>query len=567
VPERGPSTAFAAGRTPGGRSLRLALALVAVAGAGIAGIQLALYPDAEGHRWVLFAFSLVGFEFVVAGVLAWHRRPSNRTGFLLCVGGFSLLASACGNLPSSSLLAVGILTAELPIGVMLHLLVAFPSGRLRDKTGRALVAVGYGATVGLQIPQYISRSEPDVVKTFDDAQSIVGGLVVLAAAFVLARRLRTATAQQRRVLAALYGYGIFTLLFLVGSARVAELFDVGPWKLFELQILVVAGIPIAFTAGVLRGGFARTAELEELEAWLGAPAGRPHLRDALASALGDPTVAVKFWLPDEERYVDAVGAPTALASGAGRNSVDVELAGRRVAAIEYDAAIIPEPDIVRTAGRVVALALERERLTAELRAHQEALRESRARLVEAADRERRRIARDLHDGLQGRLVLLALQAATLGPPAADMRRELEAAIGELRELVHGVMPALLIERGLYVAAEELVDRMPIRTSLNLAGTGEDLPPPVETAGYFVVAEALANAVKHSHAERIGVRIEHPGGRLRIQVRDDGVGGARMEGARGLRGIADRVEGLGGRLTVDSRQGDGTRLVADIPCAS
>jgi signal transduction histidine kinase len=180
------------------------------------------------------------------------------------------------------------------------------------------------------------------------------------------------------------------------------------------------------------------------------------------------------------------------------------------------------------------MALDAERVTpdaahvgmvADLGSH-EGLRASRARIVRAADGERRRIARDLHDGLQARLVLLAIKAnglregapasAGLRADAAELEEGLRAAITELRELVHGVMPAALTERGLYAAAEELTDRVPIPTELDFRHNGTALPGPVESTGYFVVCEALANAVKHSRASGLAVRLEHAGQRLRIE---------------------------------------------------
>jgi signal transduction histidine kinase len=356
------------------------------------------------------------------------------------------------------------------------------------------------------------------------------------------------------------------------------LFGFGPVTVFVLQIVAAAGIPVAFTLGVLRGGFARTGEIEELGVWLGAgDGGRPHLRDALARALGDYSLELLFWLPDGACYVDARGAGAELPpAGSRRAAVEIELAGRRVGAIAYYAMLIAEPGLVRQAGRVISLALERERLTAELLASRDAVRESRARIVEAADRERRRIARDLHDGLQASLVLLAMKADRIatapraGPlahEAAEMRSGLEAASDALRRLVHGVMPALLVERGLYAATEDLVDSVPLPTRLEFANAAGELPDGVESTGYFVIAEAVTNAVKHSNARELAVRLARTEGQLRIEVRDDGVGGARVGAGTGLRGIADRLDVLGGRLRVESPPGGGTLVLAEVPCVS
>ena len=200
-----------------------------------------------------------------------------------------------------------------------------------------------------------------------------------------------------------------------------------------------------------------------------------------------------------------------------------------------------------------------------------------SRALEAADDERRRIARDLHDGLQGHLVLLAIQAGELqrepaltseGRAGLDaLAAGLQTAITELRQLVHGVMPAMLTERGLCAAAEELADRCPIPVDVDVEHGGGALPGAVETAGYFLLAEALANAVKHSHAAGVRLRIARDDGWLRIELRDDGIGGAHPGDGAGLRGMADRAEALGGRLAVTSPPGGGTTILAELPCAS
>ena len=255
----------------------------------------------------------------------------------------------------------------------------------------------------------------------------------------------------------------------------------------------------------------------------------------------------------------------------------VELDGRAIGVIEVDEEVVDDLELVRAAGQVAAIAIDRQRLTADLRAHQAELEVSRGRLLEAADRERRRIAQNLHDGLQVDLVMLALEAeqlsaqAGLAPhavaDASALRAGIDAAAMRLRELVHAVMPAGLIERGLTEAVEDLVDRMPTPTRLHVVGADARFAETVESTAYFVVAEALTNAVKHACAEHLTVSIEHIGDRLVIGVDDDGVGGATTGRGLGLRGLADRVDVLGGRLTVDSPDGQGTHLVAELPCGS
>jgi signal transduction histidine kinase len=202
----------------------------------------------------------------------------------------------------------------------------------------------------------------------------------------------------------------------------------------------------------------------------------------------------------------------------------------------------------------VALALDRQRLAVELRA-------SRARIAATADDERRRIARDLHDGLQARLVLLAVHAGT--GDRAVLRDGIQSAIDELRELVAGVMPAPLTESGLPAAVEDLGDRLTMPIELRVTGMEQRLRPDVETAAYFVVSEAIVNAVKHAQATALLVSLERTDGHLRLEVTDDGSGD--LHPGSGIQGMADRVAALGGELTADGVPGSGTRVVAVIPC--
>jgi signal transduction histidine kinase len=580
-------------RSSPSRPLRLALGAVGGLTLGIVGIEVALLVDGPASPlWVVLLFPALGGVYVAAGLLAWWRRPSNGIGVLLVGGGAAVLGAGLGNTGVAELIAVGQILATLILAVVVHMLLAFPSGRLPDAASRAIAAAGYVVALVLQAPLYLFAGDPapydllsvadrpDAVEAAEWVQWGAGAAVVAAAATVLTRRLIAASPAQRRVLGPLGLYGILAVLSVPISGQVLrDVAGVDPVTVAALQVAVLAGIPVAFVLGVLRGGFARTGELAELGAWLGAEdGGRARLAGALAQTLGDPTLELAFWLPARGGYVDARGAAAELPRAvSGRAAVEVELSGRRVGAIVYDASLIGDPALVRAAGRVIAIALDRERLTAELLASRTALRDSRARIVEAGDRERRRIAKDLHDGMQARLVLLALAAQGIAadgalPDAArgeagTIRAGLDDAIAELRRLVHGLMPPLLVERGLSAATEDLVDRVPIPADLRLLPQDEALPDAVESAAYFVVAEGLANVVKHSRARELSVRLDRADGRLTIEVADDGVGGAAANGGAGLRGIADRLDVLGGRLTVDSPPGGGTRLLAEVPCGS
>ena len=339
-----------------------------------------------------------------------------------------------------------------------------------------------------------------------------------------------------------------------------------------LAFVAFAATPFAFLAGLVRADVSQSRGVRSLVARLADLREPADLRDALADALGDPTLHLAFWLPEQERYVDASGAPMVV--GAGQQVTEIERDGRHIAAIVHDRALAEHAETVRAAGAATALLLENQRLDAELRAHIVELRASRARIVEAGDTERRRLERNLHDGAQARLVTLALNLrlgrggfedgspeATLVDAAIDEVRE---SLNELRELARGIHPPVLSERGLEPALRVLTARVPVPVEF-VGGLDGRLPVPVETAAYFVVSEALTNVAKYAEAGQATVRVEHIDGHLLLEVSDDGVGGARVDGGSGLRGLADRVAAVGGALDVESPPGQGTRLRARLPC--
>jgi signal transduction histidine kinase len=261
------------------------------------------------------------------------------------------------------------------------------------------------------------------------------------------------------------------------------------------------------------------------------------------------------------------------ATGSGRTISELGLRNRRGVAIARDSSL-EDGELERGVWAAAALAQENERLDAELRAHVKELRASRARMVEAGLAERRRLERDLHDGAQQRLVSLVLGLRMIekrldeDPAGARgllemVGSELEAALRELRDLARGIHPAVLSDRGLDAALETLADRAPLPVELE-ATIAERLPEPVELTLYFVVSEALTNVAKHAHASQANVRAARHNGRVVVEVSDDGVGSADPAKGSGLRGLADRLSGLDGKLELRSERGQGTLLRAEIP---
>ena len=290
----------------------------------------------------------------------------------------------------------------------------------------------------------------------------------------------------------------------------------------------------------------------------------------MADVLHDPDLSL--WLPVDGRWVDEAGAnvPDAdLAPGPGLSRID--RAGRTLAVINHDPAI--DPRLIDAAGAAAAMALDNARLHAELQTRLEEVRASRSRIVEATDAARRQIERDLHDGAQQRLLAVSfrLRAAQRRTDAVDPARldlaeaddELRGAIEELRNLARGIHPVILTDEGLGPAVEALADRAPMPVEMT-STLDRRLPAPIEAAAYFVVAEGLTNAARHAGTP-VEVAIDLRDGCLVVRVRDDGPGGADSAHGSGLRGLADRVEAVDGRLTIESAFGAGTTLAAEFPC--
>lgn len=567
-----------------GRSLRAALGMIGIGFAASTAAEVALLAvNPPTTLPVVLLAPAAGVVYVAAGLFAWWRRPSNRLAVVLVAGGGVWLLTGLVNVGVPALAVAGVVTATVPLAVVVHLVLAFPTGRLRSRLSRSTVLAGYGVCLLLQAPLYLlgPAAGPAGMLTLSDrprlltagvwAQRGAGLAVVGVTVWVLLRRLRAATARQRRVLGPLYAYGLVGLVAtpLVPTA-LAPVAGMTPALTAGVQVALLAVAPAAFVAAAGRGGFARTGELAELGTWLGTGVpGRPDLTSALAHALGDETVRLLYRTP-EGGYVDEGGHAAALPGpGAGRDVVPVRFQSRHIGAITFDATMTGETTLAREAAQVVAIAVEQQRLQVELR-------RSRARILQAANEERRRIAQDLHDGIQVDLVLLALQAQRLAtrsgtPPsvAADavaLRTRIDEAAAALRRLAQTVMPAALVERGLAGATEDLIDRIPVPTRLEFDVPGP-LPTLVSNTAYFILAEALGNAVKHAGASALTVRLSRADHTLTLAVDDNGVGGARPADGLGLPGLADRVDALGGRLRIDSPAGHGTHILVELPCVS
>jgi signal transduction histidine kinase len=378
--------------------------------------------------------------------------------------------------------------------------------------------------------------------------------------------------------AALVPLALIVELLLLGIGAIAGVGDydyAGPLALTAPAgvLLIALALPCAVLAIAILGGLRVTARAYTRLMLGRRPTQEGPIRELLAERVGDRTLSIAYWLAERETFADESGRPVELpAPGSGRTWTAVEHEGRRVAAIIHDAELDATPELVNAAAAAAALALDNERLKADLRARVEDLRISRARIVEAADTARRRLERDLHDGAQQQLVSLALDLrllrARLGgsdvvPMVDELSEKLNVALAELRELARGIHPAILTDRGLGPAVQGLADRVPLPVEVGVE-LDERPARQIEAAAYFVTAEALTNVARYAKASEVRVEITHEDAAIVVVVSDDGVGGARVEAGTGLRGLQDRLAALDGRLSIDSPRGRGTRLRAIIP---
>ncbi|MGO9750091.1 MAG: histidine kinase [Solirubrobacteraceae bacterium] len=573
------------------------LCAVAVAGvvACAGAVWLAAHQQASGPTEPGPVLTLVvGASLLGCGLASWRNRPENRVGPIIVFTGFAWFAAQLSEASTPWFYTIGTAVQSVWGIGLVYLLLAFPSGRLPGRLDRWLVGTAVALALGLQLVAMLYGNKAglrcpgcpnNLLQVFHDNQKALGWLnlqrllgfvLVVTVITVLVRRWLRASAAQRRAVAPVLVAGCAALAALAWTVVFDLLGDPLNALPANVWFYTMATVPIAVLFVFLQRRLAR-GMVAGLVVELGEPSASSDLREALARALGDPSLELAFWFPVEQCYVDGNGGVVKLPDAdSTRRSTFVERDGQPIAVLLHDPVLEHNAELVASVCAAASLALENERLQAELRARLVELQASRARLVEATDAERRRIERDLHDGTQQRLVSIAMslglletklpaQATAAKPLVRETRKALADALAELRELTHGINPPLLTERGLPAALDELCRRAALPTRLHLA-LDRRLPDRIESAAYFVASEALTNAAKHSHGSEVLVLASDGGQRLTIEVADDGIGGATTASGSGLRGLADRVEALGGRFTVSSPSGRGTTLRAEIPCA-
>jgi signal transduction histidine kinase len=532
---------------------------------------------------------------VLVGLLWWRRRPASRLGPLLVALGYMSWPISWQGSDVPLLYSLGVLGTAPLVAMSLYLCLAFSTGRLRTAADRGLVAalvlvltLFFGASL-LVSPDLVGEgplaaciagcpdnpfqigSQPQLLEAVARFVTYVGLAVVGGIAVVWIRRFRAATRPQRRTLApvALSSLLLVPMLFaFYFSALVigvgAGTFEALSWLLLGMWILFPLGFAAALVQADLFAGRAFRQLLSELarrptpEGW----------RDIVSGALDDPSLRLAYWDPGAGSFRDAAGGELARTpERSGRQWTEVRRDGLPVAALDTDEALAENPELVDAAASATLLAVETGRLEGELRASQ-------ARALAAADAERRRIGRDLHDTAQQRLVALRVHLSLAGeqlqpeelPIVEQLERELDEALDELQSVARGIYPQVLAQHGLAAALRSAVQNTAIPVSVTDEGVGRHSRE-VELAVFYCCVEALQNAAKHAGpGASASVVLSDADGQLRFLVEDDGQGfePSRVEPGAGLSNLADRLSAVGGAIRIDSAAGRGTCIAGQIP---
>jgi signal transduction histidine kinase len=532
-----------------------------------------------------------GLALVLAGLVTSFGRRAGRIGDLAVLAGLVWFAPVWVGWDKGPPLvrSLGMIAAGFTFPLLLHLVLAYPGGRLRGVVAQTLVSVVYLEAVLAALGRALFRDpffDPDCWANCSDKVFLLHSLPRLAQGIEVADRWFTACAAVALVVVFAWrllrdsGPARRALLpvdlpaILLAAAVIARAIALQRVPLenpsdpaFRTIFVVGCAAVILLASGLVWAAIrirAQRRAVARIATSLGRAPPPGSLQAALAQAVGDPELKIAYWLPGSRRHVDANGRPVAEPVAApGRASTVLVRDGRRIAVVSHTATL---PDLEREIGAAVRLALENERLQAEALAQLDQLRASRARIVETGDAERRRLERDLHDGAQQRLLALSYDIrlarasaqadgdAPTGSLLAEALAEAQAALGELRALAHGIFPAILAEAGLMSAVASLADAAPLPVEILAAANGR-YPAAVETAAYLLVAETLADAACRD-ASHAAVSVVQDGGRLVVTVDDDG-----SDRTAAMVQLADRVGALEGRLTVEP-----TRLRAELPCA-
>jgi signal transduction histidine kinase len=500
------------------------------------------WPPGVDPRFIL-ADLATGWLFIGGGFILWGSRPANQTGLLMMATGATWFVSTLD--PPA---------AFLYCGPLAHLLAAHPTGRLAGRPKHVIVA-------GVYVSSVVTAFRP-----LDGIVILIGALILVLGVVRLAESLRGVgrSSLATDVLTILVG------LILLGASAVRQIgLPVGGLGLFIYQGALAATVLSIVARVVWRRS--SSGLLTRIVVDLGGPGEAGTLRDRIARAVGDPSLTLGYAVAGQlDVWVDDAGGEIVRPpANADRSVTPIVVGGHEVGFVAHDPAFVGDPRVFGLIAAAAGLAISNSATQVEIRRRVAEVDASRERLVHAADAQGRRIESAIETGAESRLRRVAelLMNASMARPEDPQLRsvvvDLAAARHRLRDFARGVYPAELRSGGLVAGIEDLVGRAPIAIETVIVAVAR-YDPAVESTLYFVCSEALANVVKHARASHVRVELveAHTGPVLRIE--DDGVGGATSTAGFGLRGLADRVEALGGSIVVNSQPGRGTSVVASVP---
>lgn len=574
--------------------------------AASAAIALANGGSGGGAGWAAVGVITIAAP-VGVGLYAWHRDPAGRFGLLLVAAGYGWFLTTLGHSDQALLYSVGRVSAWVFEPVLIYVLLAYPSGRLTRSRDRIMVlaAVLVVATMylptALLVAQYphpspfsgctahcpsnsfqVTSSEPGFIDAIlRPARDVITIGIYLGVAVLLGLRLGEASPLYKLTLRPVLAAASlrFTAAFLYIVLRRAGAGDGALEAVALVTVLTVPAASIGFLWGLISWRLHEVSALERLTLGLGEATDPGRLRDLMADAIGDRRLEFYYLDPDRGRWRDSSGRPVDRPRTNDERFICEIADGDGTAAIlACDRALGDEHEFVEAVGACALTGLETQRLATALKASLRDIDASRARLALAADSERQRIERDLHDGAQQHLVTLRvkLELATeklRDDPAEgsallrELGPEIDEIIDQIRSLAQDIYPPVLSSGGLGDALRSAALQASLPVHLEVDGIGR-YPIEVESAIYFCCLEALTNASKHAEgATGAWVDIAEAG-ELRFEVRDDGCGFSPSDPGRGagLTNMRDRLDAVGGALTVSSEPGHGTSIrgMAPVP---
>jgi signal transduction histidine kinase len=585
---------------PDSRRGTAALASVIAAAGGVACALSLAAPALRGlplHPLDQAIHTGVAAAYIGTGVVALLRRPGNATGLLMAAVGFLWLVGDLYWIPGALAFTVAATFALFYQVVLAHLALAFPSGRLACGFERRVVIGLYAWTLVNNLVRMLFFDphadgcascpanllfvvhDAGAQRWRNDISSYLDTAVIVAVGAVIVRHWWRKTRAGRYVIAPVLWAAVPAVAYIVTREVADDFLTLSPTGARVVYQFLPAGLavwPLLFLVVLLRTRL-DYARVGALLPQLAGPVAPGRVRDALAATLHDPQLELLYWSPVTDGYVDLGGQPREPIASPGRTAAPIGGDSGPLAVMLVDEIVLQEPALLQAAGAMARLALENERLQAEVRSQLVQLRSTTARLVEAGQDARQRIERDLHDGAQQRLLALSMtlgQARASAGDGADPQLrafldhaagDLQHAITELRELARGIHPMLLTQEGLGSALHALAERAPL--PVQVSAPSQRFPDTVESTAYFFVSEAVTNAARHAAASAVHIEVTVAGDELTVRVSDDGIGGADTTASNGsgMLGMRDRVVALGGRMTVTSPSGGGTTVVARLPC--